>query len=99
MEKQPSEIIPCTVDYTKVIPAGDTLLETSSVVVKDAEDEDVTEDIVDVGPTVDSTGKKLTIRVIAGEDGEDYSITLYGRTEQGYLFESDIKLMVREQTP
>ncbi len=90
--KQPGEKVPVAMDFTAILPVGETLQGTSEVKVYDSEGTDVTATLLDIKTVV---SPKLNAVIKAGTDGEDYKIKFIART-QNYIYEEDMTLKVRE---
>lgn len=93
LPKQPSEKLPCGVDFVKVLPAGETIQGSSTVTVKDAAGTDVTSSIK---ATHAINGTQITAIVQAGTAGETYTVTFKAVT-QNYTFEEEVILEVKEE--
>jgi len=95
--KQPNEKIPIGIDFVDVLPDGESIvLASSTIVVLDSLSADVTSTIRDSGPTV--TGTTLNGVFKAGTHNQTYLITFTAQTTNGYKFEEEVKLRVREKT-
>lgn len=98
-EKQPTEVLPCSVDFKLRVPAGETINPaTSSVKVTDAAGADKTADMTQGSLSV--SGTIVTIVVKGGTNLEDYTVTFLAVTTPAvYKFEDEVLLQVREKLP
>ncbi|TAK63648.1 MAG: hypothetical protein EPO24_04050 [Bacteroidetes bacterium] len=91
--KQPSEQIPLSLDFSAVLPTGETVQSSSTVKIVDPDGADVTATMLLDSSTDDSA----VYAIITGGTGLlDYKVTFTALT-QNYKFEEDIVLKVREQ--
>jgi hypothetical protein len=90
--KQPIEQVPAGVDFSGVLPAGETIQEEGSdVTVVDSGGEDQTNDML-VLKVITTT--RIDAVVKGGTSGGSYQVEFYAKTQK-YLFEEDIDLQVR----
>jgi hypothetical protein len=92
--KQPNEIVPCSVSFTKRLPTGETVGGSSTVVVTDADGGEVSGALLES----DSVASPVISSIIkAGSDGSEYTITFTAiTTPTGYKLEEEVTLQVRE---
>jgi len=92
--KQPREVIPCTMDFVKALPAGEAI-NTLDVKVYDPDEVDVSSSIISGTPT--KVGTKVSLVVKAGTSGLDYKIEFIIVTTPGaYTLEEEVELQVKE---
>jgi UDP-N-acetylmuramyl tripeptide synthase len=94
LEKQPAEILPYSVDFTKRLPTGQVIQGTSTVVVTDDQGANVSGSMIVGSPTI--ARPLITVTLQAGTNGKDYLVTFTAQT-QNYKFEEDVRLKVREK--
>jgi len=90
--KQPGEVVPVAMDFSNVLPTGETLQGTSDVKVYDADGVDKTSTML---TSKSVTSPKLNAIIKAGDSAKDYKITFIGIT-QNYRYEEDVTLKVRD---
>lgn len=94
-QKQPSELIPCIMDFVRVLPSGETI-STVDVKVYDDAGVDCSSTMLDGTPTV--IGTQVLARIIGGTSGFRGKITyLVTTTPSGYILEEDVLLEVDER--
>ena len=75
--KRPAEVIPYTADFTDLLPSDTELDSTSKAQALDTADEDQTSFLVQ-SAIVTAGSKILTITLMNGLNGEDYTVYLNG---------------------
>lgn len=91
--KQPEEIFPISVDFSRVLAEGETIDEgESSVVAYDAEGEDVSDEIIEGSLNV--VDGKIYHKVKGGVSGLVYKITFLAVTSAANVYEKDIMMHV-----
>jgi hypothetical protein len=95
-EKQPREKIPITCDLglNRYIPDGETIQNTSSVVITDATGANVSAAMLHA---TSINSPKITAVIKAGTSGAYYTVTFNIITEN-YQFEEEVRLAVKELT-
>ena len=91
-EKQPSEIIPISMDFANLLDTGETIT-TLDVTITDSEDTDLTSTLL-VGSAIVGSIAKVTVQ--SGTDGERYKITIQIVTSNSALYEEDVFMKVYE---
>jgi hypothetical protein len=93
LEKQPSEVVPCAIDFSDVLPTGETADSASTVTAKDSTGVDVSASLL-TGKA--ATGSVVSITVKSGSAG-DYRLTfLIVTTPSVFKFEEDVLVRVKE---
>jgi hypothetical protein len=96
LRKQPNEIVPCSIDFKRRIPTGETINAAVSIVkVTDSSGVDKTSTMM-VGVLAVS-GTIISAVIQAGTDLDDYTITFRAVTTPAvYKFEDEVLLEIRE---
>ena len=89
-KKQPSEIIPISVDFSKLVDTNETIL-TVSVTAYDNANQDVTTHIIDAYEIETSL---IKIVVKNGMNAKKYKITVLVTTSEGNKYEEDVFMYV-----
>lgn len=92
--KQPSEKLEYTVQYSDWLVTGQTLSSAVISVAREAPDTSPGTLVVS-GPFITDT-TTLTYLLDAGEDGDDYKITILTTMSNGEVKETDISLAIEE---
>lgn len=91
--KQPEEIFPISVDFSRVLADGETLDESASTVTAyDEEGTDVSDDIIEGSLNV--VDGKIYQKIKGGESGKVYKITFLAATSEDNIFEKDLMMNV-----
>jgi hypothetical protein len=90
--KQPGEKFPISVDFSSVLT--DDSINTSSVKAFDESQRDVSADIIDGSPTV--TNNNVIAVVKGGDSSKKYKISFEIVTNNGYIYQFDVLMQVRE---
>ena len=90
--KQPSEIIPISMNYYYLLNKTETITNLT-VNVYDSDGADVTASIISNSYITD---RVCNVTVKSGEDGERYKITIKASTDEGNLYEEDVHMQVTE---
>lgn len=95
VEKQPAEIIPVTINFVRLLPAGETLGNNCSVTALDINGNNASNNII---VTSLAASPYLTATVTGGNNSEVYSLSFKGITTPGnYVFEEDVVLKIVEK--
>ena len=91
--KQPSEIIPISMDYQLLLNGIETISLLSVVIVDQIDNTNVTHDILD-NQSIEGSVCKLVVK--GGTHRGKYKITLKVATNEGNLYEEEILMKVYE---
>jgi hypothetical protein len=87
--KQPSEILDCSINYAPVLPGGVTLSGTPTATVTPS-------GVTVSGLALTDTNTKLYYKVSGGTDGTPYKITTTVDTSNGLKYEDEVNVVVEE---
>lgn len=94
MEKQPWEDRQHSLDMAQSLAAGDSVA-SATMVVYDAEGEDVSADMTSGTPIVSSN--VIYFRIKGGTHGNDYWAEIRGVTTNGDKIEEDLRIIVSDK--
>lgn len=92
-KKQPLEVFPISVDFSRVLESLEFVDENnSSVIVTDADGNDVSTEILE--GSLSESGGVIIQKIKGGETGKSYKITFLAVTTLNNTFEKDIRMDV-----
>lgn len=94
--KQSSEIFPISIDFSTNIETGDSIVTKTITALRVLDSVDVTTGII-FDTLLVSTSNLIKIVVQAGVDDQNYKITTVANTTNGYTYEHDVMMLVRDE--
>lgn len=93
--KRPAEHKTYTVDLVDIMPTGRTIVSVDSVTITAVGNLDSSTDPLTSG-TPSSSGTQVSLKLDAGDDGEDYEITIHVTDDIGDEPDDDFMVKVRK---
>lgn len=94
--KQDSESFPIAIDFSTNIESGDSIVTKTVVALRVSDTVDVTTGVI-ADTLLVSTSSVVKIVVADGDDTENYKITTVAYTTNGYIYEHDVMMLVRNE--
>jgi len=94
--KQDSEKFPISVDFSTNIASGDSIVVKTVTALRTSDSVDVTTGVI-ADTLLVSTANTVYAVVEAGTDAQNYKITTVAYTTNGYIYEHDVMMLVRNE--